>query len=385
VLNVVQQTTQYMGTVMLGDTTFGVVAKKARLKAGFSLRQAARQLEISPSYLSKIELDKCDPPSAELIEEMADLYSITWEALAKYAKERSDELIGSETQAKKHLLQLFRVARGLPEQDVKQLLERFLNELDPEKRDEIKALLKNTEFPRTNNQKPQQVEPRLLSGINLRNYAERILAQFGLNRATYKPPTPIEKIIEHTENVFLSVKDDFQRRSDGSPFVLGVTKWDLTSPNKKLIEIDESLYDSDDQVDQCRLRFTLGHEYFHAIEHLDLAKKQFKNQVQLNRTVFTECQDHPGKKQFKTNEDWQEWQANRFAAEILMPDWSVKKIVSKTLGGCEFRAAESSATKEQLARKIGNLQTDTRKTICEVFEVSNQAMAYRLMHLGIVI
>ena len=99
---------------MAETTTFGAIAKQARLNAELNLREAARRLEISPSYLSKMELNKCDPPSAELIEEMAKLYEIGWEELARYAKERSQKLIGSETQAKEHLLQLFRVARDLP-------------------------------------------------------------------------------------------------------------------------------------------------------------------------------------------------------------------------------------------------------------------------------
>lgn len=370
---------------MTETTTFGAIAKQARLDAELSLREAARRLKISPSYLSKMELDKCDPPSAEVITEMAGIYGVPWEHLAKYAKERSPELIGSETQAKQHLLQLFRVARDLPEQDVKQLLDRFINELDDGKRDAIRALLQETEFPRANNKKPLEVKPRFLSKLNIRKRAEDVLAVFGLNRDTYQPPTPIEELIEHTENVCLSIKDDFQRRSDGSPFVLGVTKWDRTSPSKKLIEIDESLYDSDNRIDQFRLRFTLGHEYFHAIEHLELAKQQLKSQAEMNRTVFTESKKRHGKKKLVTNEDWQEWQANQFAAEILMPDWSVKQVVTTALGGCLFDSDDNDSTKESLARRIANQPTSCHQKIHQLFGVSNQAMAFRLMDLQIII
>ena len=134
---------------------------------------------------------------------------------------------------------------------------------------------------------------------------------------------------------------------------MGVTKWDKQNRTKKLIEIDEALYLSDRTVDTYRLNFTLGHEYFHAIEHWELAKQQCRGNPRLNRLVIVE-HGNGGvtKKKLKTNEDWQEWQANEFSAEILVPRWSLIETLQKELGGIHFDAKENKMTQMELARTL---------------------------------
>lgn len=92
-----------------------------------------------------------------------------------------------------------------------------------------------------------------------------------------------------------------------------------------------------------RRRFTLAHEIGHfALNHLNRGDKKF-------RDTSTQFVYGPS--------DYRETEANRFAAELLMPstmvDWLIKK----------------------------HMITNTHQ-LAEIFQVSNAAMVYRLKNLG---
>ena len=59
---------------MTEDTpkTFGSTLKQLRLDAGFGLRELAKMISKSPSYLSEIESGHVPPPSAEMIVDIAE-------------------------------------------------------------------------------------------------------------------------------------------------------------------------------------------------------------------------------------------------------------------------------------------------------------------------
>src|SRR5436305_1501940 len=92
--------------------TFGSAAMEARKKAGLTLREAARQMRLSPSYLSKIELDKSDPPSAGVIRKLAALYGVPVQSLLVFAQERVRDVIGDEVRDNEGLFALYRVTNG---------------------------------------------------------------------------------------------------------------------------------------------------------------------------------------------------------------------------------------------------------------------------------
>jgi Zn-dependent peptidase ImmA (M78 family) len=110
-----------------------------------------------------------------------------------------------------------------------------------------------------------------------------------------------------------------------------------------------------------RQRFTIAHECGHyALEHKGelFVDKSFRNQsVRLHRD---------GKSSLGINVD--EIAANRFAAELLMPETTVAAEVKKQL------QAKAKLSADELVSQLANR-----------FKVSSQAMEYRLTNLGYLI
>ena len=65
--------------------TFGQVLREKRVAAGFSLRKFASEVGVSPTYLSQVEQDNVDPPTADRVKRMAELLNESideWTALS---------------------------------------------------------------------------------------------------------------------------------------------------------------------------------------------------------------------------------------------------------------------------------------------------------------
>lgn len=383
---------------MSEHNTFGMTAMKARKACRLSLREAARRLALSPSYLSKVELDKADPPSADVIRSMAALYNVPLIALLQHARERVRDVIGQDVRDNAGLLAFYRMANDMKSEEIMSMIQKLLKLLPAEEKALLEAKLKS-DFPRLSQGQSflfaARLRPRILSKKDIRRIAECVLAKHGLTRDTYVPPTPIESIIEDTEGVHLIPSDAPEMRCerDGSPLVLGLTRWDLE--NRRLIEINESLYDSDSRRMRHRLNYTLAHEYWHAIEHLPLMDAQgrhgglFRMNVDrrlLNSSTRPRWWDRMSKRKLLTNEDWQEWQAQYFASEILMPHWSVRAEFERRLGA-PVAAVPTDHSREEWADEIAGAGFSRNgveaKALFELYDVSRQAMAIRLCELDL--
>jgi len=62
--------------------TFGQYIRRRRMEMGFTLREFARKVGVSPTYMSQVEQDVADPPTVERVRKMAELL-----------EENADELI----------------------------------------------------------------------------------------------------------------------------------------------------------------------------------------------------------------------------------------------------------------------------------------------------
>jgi len=102
-----------------------------------------------------------------------------------------------------------------------------------------------------------------------------------------------------------------------------------------------------------RQRFTISHE----IGHIDLHKNIISSHIHVDRK-FTVMLRSPNS---ATGTDRLEIEANRFASELLMPQWAVQKVLEQA--EIDIDDDESIAA---LARK---------------FRVSRQAFQYRLINL----
>ena len=111
--------------------TFGQVLREKRVAAGFSLRKFASEVGVSPTYLSQVEQDNVDPPTADRVKRMAELLNENvdeWTALAGRLAEDLPEIIRGAPQAVPDLL---RAVRGLTVEQLRQLqhqAERFRDE-----------------------------------------------------------------------------------------------------------------------------------------------------------------------------------------------------------------------------------------------------------------
>ncbi|MDO4490719.1 MAG: ImmA/IrrE family metallo-endopeptidase [Lachnospiraceae bacterium] len=121
-------------------------------------------------------------------------------------------------------------------------------------------------------------------------------------------------------------------------------------------------------------RFTLAHEMGHALLHRQFASReenmrsyqQQGNQRRLEDTA--ECFGIREKRELKTSYDWIEWQANTFAACLLMPKTLIRQtrnlVFSQRVPYMEFL-------------------NELCITVMDVFRVSHRAAYYRLKAMDI--
>ena len=97
--------------------TFGQLLREKRVAKGFSLRKFATIVDVSPTYISQVEQDNIDPPTADRVKRMAELLGENvdeWTALAGRMADDLPEIIRESPTA---LPDLLRAVRGLnPEQ-----------------------------------------------------------------------------------------------------------------------------------------------------------------------------------------------------------------------------------------------------------------------------
>jgi Zn-dependent peptidase ImmA (M78 family) len=140
----------------------------------------------------------------------------------------------------------------------------------------------------------------------------------------------------------------------------------------KTITIDRSVAESE------RFSFVLLHEVAHYFLHTGL---------QINQQTYDNLSDSDyntaiGKHELVNERHWMEWQANHFAACILMPEWVVKfqLIVYQTTNYIRNKGTiyvDSAPHNIQLFKvTIDHLAT--------YFGVSHSVMEYRMADLGII-
>lgn len=104
---------------------FGPYLRERRVAMGFSLRRFAELLDVSPTYLSRMEQEKTDtPPTVRLARRAAELLSENVDemiALAGRMPEDLPTIIRSEPEAMPELL---RAAQGLTAEKLRELAER---------------------------------------------------------------------------------------------------------------------------------------------------------------------------------------------------------------------------------------------------------------------
>jgi Zn-dependent peptidase ImmA (M78 family) len=166
--------------------------------------------------------------------------------------------------------------------------------------------------------------------------ASQILEEIGIE----EPPIPVELIA-------------YRRGLRVDPFDLGddVSGVLVISDGKGVIG-----YNSTHSL--ARRRFTIAHECGHYEMHRDDGQL-FIDKRYIDKQYFIAFRDGRS----STGEDKQEREANAFAAALLMPENILQREIEKRY----FDLADES----------------TLDDLAELFQVSQQAMMYRLLNLGI--
>lgn len=386
---------------------FGEFARKARIAAGLALREAARQMDYSASYLSRVESGD-ETASPKLIAAMAKEYRVPLEKLTELAPQKRPGVHGHMLQGSPELRALYRLGAILDAEEVESVLRKLLAEKLNLQGDDLEQELRDlkNELPRlrkgTEGLFAADVRPRILTRNRIRELAEGFLRKHGLTRETYHPPTPIERLVELESDIRLRVRDDLDRKKHGGPYVLGLSRWD--SDGNKEIAINSGLAEREDETSEYRMLFTIGHELFHALDHLPLMNAAARlrteccravldvNSISLSdgtaaqRAVESWRRGASNARRLSTPEDWREWQSQTFSAEILMPKWAVEREFQKR-AGTPVKASDSANPKDVafvLATQTVFESSVFDNSLNQLFKVSAQAMAIRLLTLNLV-
>ncbi len=95
-------------------TTFGQRIRTLRIAKGYTLREFARLLDVSPTYVSQIEQDKFNPPAEERIIRMSELFGLDTDELLAHAGRVADDLPAIIRREPTALATFLRTANGLP-------------------------------------------------------------------------------------------------------------------------------------------------------------------------------------------------------------------------------------------------------------------------------
>jgi HTH-type transcriptional regulator, competence development regulator len=407
-----------MWRFVMENAGFSSFLRRLRFKRGLGLREAARGLEISPSYLSKLERDKDVPPRMQVLERIAEFYGVPLDSLVFRTDNRRFDEVQEKTKESPNKAELYALFRAIQEVDSREVLMELLKKIYEgqgktlqDLEDEIENFQK--ELPRLargrENLLAAAAKPRFLSKIRLERIANDYLDKRGLGECDYMPPTPIERLVEVPGEIGLAVTDEWDRaNAEGLPLILGMSRWSLVHPGEREIVVSARLFESTRTVMRTRLNFTLAHELFHAIEHLPLmcsgSKAAILQRTEASPTLVTLAEDlrskwasnaklgswvksDKGPRRLETDEDWREWQANYFAACLLMPRWAVEKEFSERFGECSLVTPLDLKPREYALETATTIITPDfvcNEGLSDLFGVSAQAMAIRLLDLGLV-
>jgi Zn-dependent peptidase ImmA (M78 family)/transcriptional regulator with XRE-family HTH domain len=391
--------------------SFAEFAKRTRLEAHLGLREAARKMGISAAYLSRVEND-VDPPSADLIIKMSREYACDLEELNAAARRPSISATtrGKSLQLSEELRALYRIGGALSAAEVEDMIRHVLKNrkmTDEEIEKELSNL--RSELPRIRNSQREglfaaDIRPRVLSKRRVVSMAYDLLSQNGLDHDRYLPPTPVERLVEGVDGITYEIRD--LPSKDGEPIVLGLSRRDRGF--QRQVVINSVLADSNRATDTYRFNFTLAHELFHAIEHLTIGPNATPTGMmrysgseaayverriaplkpsRAERAVNIWAKADRSRARLFTNEDWREWQANTFAAALLMPEWALVDMFKFRLGDEYLLIPEGSTVREFALEVAGTREFRARifeESLAERFAVSRQAMAIRMIDLGLI-
>lgn len=100
---------------------FGPHIRELRLAKGVTLREFARLLEVTPTYISQIEQEKFNPPAEDRIVRMAELLGVDADELLGLAGRVADDLPEIIREHPREMATFLRTASGLSAAEISKL------------------------------------------------------------------------------------------------------------------------------------------------------------------------------------------------------------------------------------------------------------------------
>jgi transcriptional regulator with XRE-family HTH domain len=105
----------------VGREKFGAFIRRLREAKGIGLREMARKIGVSPTYLSKIERDEFPPPTEDRVRKIAEILECNVDELLARADRVSSDVSELIKQRPVELTALLRTTRGMSAEDIVRL------------------------------------------------------------------------------------------------------------------------------------------------------------------------------------------------------------------------------------------------------------------------
>jgi transcriptional regulator with XRE-family HTH domain len=107
--------------MMAGRRSFGALVRREREAKEIGLREMAKKIGVSPTYLSKVERDEFPPPVEEKVRKIAEIIGRDPDELLALAGRVASDLTDIIRQRPREMADFLRAAKGLTVEDMARL------------------------------------------------------------------------------------------------------------------------------------------------------------------------------------------------------------------------------------------------------------------------
>jgi transcriptional regulator with XRE-family HTH domain len=104
--------------MMAGRKSFGALVRRERVAKEIGLREMAKKIGVSPTYLSKLERDEFPPPAEDKVRKIARIIEHDPDELLALAGRVSSDLTDIIRERPREMADFLRAAKGLTAEDV---------------------------------------------------------------------------------------------------------------------------------------------------------------------------------------------------------------------------------------------------------------------------
>jgi transcriptional regulator with XRE-family HTH domain len=107
--------------MMAGRKSFGALVRREREAKDIGLREMAKKIGVSPTYLSKVERDEFPPPVEAKVRKIAEIIGRDADELLALAGRVASDLTDIIRQRPREMADFLRAAKGLTADEIAQL------------------------------------------------------------------------------------------------------------------------------------------------------------------------------------------------------------------------------------------------------------------------